>query len=386
MDDLFKAGDEILEKINKAVNNQEYGDLGDEIRKVVSDTTRTVVRSGTSALSGFIDGLQHQAVPKRPPFFTKQVDRNDGIGKMVGGAIMTVAFAVACIIYVAANITVGIPIFFIGILILGLIGGIYLTATGKSTQKLISRFFAYGNIVGNRAYISIRELAAVAGRAEKEVVKDLKNMKMRGYLPTATFDRENTTLMLTSDVYQEYERSVRLKDEQNAAMAKQAAESKEKPDEKKHAMRDYYTIDESLPDDVKEILKDGNSYLNRIREYNDMIPEEEPMSDKLYTLEATVLSIFKKVKSQPNTAGDLRKFMNYYLPTTEKLLTSYIKLMKEDGSLENVRKSKLEIEDAMDVINDAFVKLLNQLFLDVAWDISSDISVMKTMMKQDALI
>ena len=96
--------------------------------------------------------------------------------------------------------------------------------------------------------------------------------------------------------------------------------------------------------------------------------------------------IFKKVKEDPEVAGDLRKFMSYYLPTTEKLLQSYVDLRKENLSVENITNSQREIEDATDVINDAFVQLLNQLFQDAAWDISSDISVMKTMMKQDSLI
>ena len=78
--------------------------------------------------------------------------------------------------------------------------------------------------------------------------------------------------------------------------------------------------------------------------------------------------------------------MSYYLPTTEKLLQSYVDLRKESLNVENIVNSQKEIEEATDVINDAFVKLLNQLFENTSWDISSDISVMKTMMKQDALL
>ena len=141
-----------------------------------------------------------------------------------------------------------------------------------------------------------------------------------------------------------------------------------------------------MPEDVKSILRDGNDYLNKIRYYNDLIPDTETMSDKLYTLEATVLSIFKKLKEAPEIAGDLRKLMSYYLPTTEKLLQSYVDLRKESLNVENIVKSQKEIEEATDVINDAFVKLLNQLFESTSWDISSDISVLKTMMKQDALL
>ena len=195
--------------------------------------------------------------------------------------------------------------------------------------------------------------------------------------------------MLTDDVYKEYIKSKMYHSNQtyNSNQAKRADTSQTQSKQNESSAKvQYVTIDENLPKDVQSILKDGNDYLNKIRYYNDLIPDTETMSDKLYTLEATVLSIFKKLKEAPDIAGDLRKFMSYYLPTTEKLLQSYVDLRKESLNVENIVNSQKEIEEATDVINDAFVKLLNQLFENTSWDISSDISVMKTMMKQDALL
>jgi len=77
--------------------------------------------------------------------------------------------------------------------------------------------------------------------------------------------------------------------------------------------------------------------------------------------------------------------MNYYLPTTKKLLEAYVELDRQTVQGENVQQTKNEIDSAMDTINEAFEKLLDSLFQDMAWDISSDISVMKTMMAQDGL-
>ena len=95
--------------------------------------------------------------------------------------------------------------------------------------------------------------------------------------------------------------------------------------------------------------------------------------------------IFEQVKKDPETADDLHKLMNYYLPTTKKLLAAYVELDKQAGNGENVQQTKNEIDAVMDTINEAFEKLLDSLFQDMAWDISSDISVMKTMMAQDGL-
>ena len=65
---------------------------------------------------------------------------------------------------------------------------------------------------------------------------------------------------------------------------------------------------------------------------------------------------------------------------------AYIELDKQPEAGENITKTKREIEEALDTINDAFEALLDTLFQDMAWDISSDISVMKTMMSQDGLV
>ncbi len=387
MDDLLKAGDEIIASIDKALSTHDYSGLGTQLRRVVTDTTTTVVKSGVGAVADVINTARKN-VPYRPPYFTKEVAKDLGKSEIVGGAIIMGITGVLFSVFMGLTIANGVFVFLPGCIFLGLafFFGIGVLLSGRKQHLLSKRFYEYGHIVGDRSYIPIRELADRSGRSEEKILSDLKDMKMKGFLPTASFDRENTTLMLTDEVYLEYARSVRAAQEQ--AMKQQASSPKSAPEGPKTAenTRTYYKIDESLPEDVKAILKDGNDYLNKIRDFNDMIPDTESMSDKLYTLEATVLSIFKKVQKQPETAGELRRFMSYYLPTTEKLVTSYVKLSNEDSTIENVANAKHEIEDAMDVINDAFVKLLNQLFQDDAWDISSDISVMKTMMKQDALI
>ena len=68
-----------------------------------------------------------------------------------------------------------------------------------------------------------------------------------------------------------------------------------------------------------------------------------------------------------------------------KLLQAYIELDRQESAGENIITTKLEIREALGTINVAFENLLDSLFQDMAWDISSDISVMKTMMAQDGL-
>ena len=124
--------------------------------------------------------------------------------------------------------------------------------------------------------------------------------------------------------------------------------------------------------------------MRHIRECNDAIPGEE-ISRKLDKMEKLVQRIFDEVRVHPEVAPELQKMMNYYLPTTSKLLDAYRELDKQPIAGENISNTKAEIEQTVDTLNVAFEKLLDSLFADRAWDISSDISVLNTMLAQEGL-
>ena len=96
--------------------------------------------------------------------------------------------------------------------------------------------------------------------------------------------------------------------------------------------------------------------------------------------------IFDQVEKKPESAPDLHKMMSYYLPITRKLVDAYRDLDAQQVEGQNIVKTKKEIEDSLDTINTAFENLLDSFFQDTAWDISSDITVLRTMMAQDGLM
>ena len=102
-------------------------------------------------------------------------------------------------------------------------------------------------------------------------------------------------------------------------------------------------------------------------------------------MELLVQKIFDRVKEDPGSLEDIRKLMEYYLPTTVKLLDAYQQLESQPVQGENIKNSKEEIEKTLDTLNVAFEKLLDSLFEDVAWDVSTDISVLHTMLAQEGL-
>ena len=134
---------------------------------------------------------------------------------------------------------------------------------------------------------------------------------------------------------------------------------------------------DGLSGEVKEMIRTVNEYIIQIKKSNDAIKGEE-ISEKISHMQMIVEKIFQRVKEHPEFAPDLHKFMEYYLPTTVKLLDAYEELDKQPVQGENITNGKGEIEKTLDT-------LLDSLFEDTAWDVATDISVLHTMLAQEGL-
>ena len=82
---------------------------------------------------------------------------------------------------------------------------------------------------------------------------------------------------------------------------------------------------------------------------------------------------------------DLQKLMDYYLPMTVKLLNAYADMDAQSIQGENIQNAKREIEQSLDTLNQAYEKLFDSVFMETALDVSSDISVLHTMLAQEGL-
>ena len=133
-----------------------------------------------------------------------------------------------------------------------------------------------------------------------------------------------------------------------------------------------------------ELLKAGDAHLRTVRDLSAKIDNTDVRA-KVDRLGGTCQRIFDYVRQNPKTADELRKFMNYYLPTLEKLVKTY-ELMEEQGvEGENITASKERISTMLDTMDVAFRKQLDALFGDTALDIDTDITVMEGMMAQEGL-
>ena len=159
--------------------------------------------------------------------------------------------------------------------------------------------------------------------------------------------------------------------------------SQKKQEEEKHQAEQERNR-KNTPLEVQEVLNKGNEFLDKIHRSNDAIPGEE-ISAKISRMELIVEKIFERAQKHPEIIPDLKKLMNYYLPMTVKLLDAYEEMDQQPVQGENIQASKKEIEDTLDTLNQAFEKLLDSVFQDTAWDVSSDISVLHTLLAQEGL-
>lgn len=241
---------------------------------------------------------------------------------------------------------------------------------GTKTEGLVKRFKAYVKQIGDKQYCEMEKLADLVGKKTSFVEKDIRSMIDKGFFKQGHLDKNGNTLITSDAMYQNY---------LNAERARKDREIKEAEEIKVRELSNGY------PEQVRQILEEGERYIRHVHEANDAIPGEV-MSEKLYRLEDIMKRIFEQLKKDPSSADDLQKLMKYYLPTTTKLIDAYKDLDgKPSYGENNIANTKKEIEDTMDVITDAFGKIFDDMFEDAAWDISTEISTMKTMLAKEGL-
>lgn len=256
-------------------------------------------------------------------------------------------------------------------------GSILMLRHGVKTEGVISRFRQYVSRIGNTQYCAIEQLAGLVGKKKSFVEKEVRQMIGKGFFLQGHMDDKGTTLITSDFMYQKY-----LEAEQSRK--NREIEMKQREREVEQIKLTEVTEGE-YSEKVQSILNEGNKYIGHIRKSNEAIAGEV-MSQKLSTLEDIMMRIFEQLKKNPDSADDLQKLMKYYLPTTTKLIDAYRELDGQPSFGDNnIANTKKEIEDTLDVINAAFGKLFDDMFEDAAWDISTEISTMKTMLAKEGL-
>lgn len=382
-----ELGRQIGKTVDDVLNSKEVKDLQNNIKNTVNHSMETVRESVTDAVTGAADTVNKSVKwdktprppkPPRPPMpVTKQLPAVRTPEENIAGTIMVVLGSIGGTMFGIASLAcLAVGIFgmsmeaFIAGVVLAIPSAICSAVTngGRGIKKRVRRFKIYRKALEPNGFCSIRELADKVRKKESFVVKDLTKMMKDRWFLEGHLDRQNTCFMITDEAYEQYcqaEDSRRIREREEFV-------SKEKEEEKKPSS------------EVDDTVSEGKRYIREIRKANDDIPGEE-ISKKLDRLELVTSKIFDYVENHPEKLPDIRRFMDYYLPTTMKLIYKYREFDNQPVQGENIRKGKQEIEATLDNINASFERLFDQLFQEEMLDVSTDISVLSTMLAQAGL-
>ena len=162
---------------------------------------------------------------------------------------------------------------------------------------------------------------------------------------------------------------------QGAAQAQGVAQAAPKPEEKPKSTGNP---------EIDALLGERGKAVSEMRRLNDSI-QDPKISAQITHLETTTEKIIDAVVEKPSKLPQIRKFMNYYLPTTLKLLNAYDRMDSTGVSGANIDGTKGKIEDMLDTVCVAFSRQLDALFGEEALDVSADIKVMEQMLQQEGI-
>lgn len=393
--DFSNLGRQIQETVQNAVESMNYDRLNQTINQTVNqalDEARVykekVRRQYEESQKRQAENLRKQAQTNQQsnvyqanyarPVGKKQINMvlapkiKKGTGRIVVGTILSIVSIAGMIALLVtktflemigtaslAEIVLG-P----GVLLIPFLAGIILSATGNHYRKRYRRARKYVEILNGRGFCEIKELAEKSNQSETETRKDLRKMIQKRVFREAYMDKQETCLMINRiayDYYLQAEESLRQREMEEAKRKEQ---------------------EEKMSPEILEMIRTGDEYIRTIREANDDIPGEV-ISEKLDRLEQVVRRIFESVKKHPEQKKEMDKFMDYYMPTTLKLVNAYREFDALEVKGENITNAMQEIENTLDTISRAFEKLLDDLFQDAAFDVSTDISVLQMMLARE---
>ena len=377
--DFNSFGDEIRMTIQDAIERGDFSRLNQTITNTVDQATDWVNRNLSSMsrqtyqapnYNPVNDMKQKRAKKQNPALYaSKPASVPISIVLIALGAPLGLALVIFTLAAFAGAMIGGYMIqgvVFLAIMLFPIFLCYKMTREGIMTLGRLKRYHIYKDTLGTAEFCKIVELAEAVHKTTKFVIKELGFMIEKEWFREGHLDKQNTCLIVSNNMYQKYE----------LLESRHAAEQKKKFEEAQQR--------KGLSEEVQKVIAQGEEYVKKLRACNDAIPGEE-ISAKISHMEMVVDKIFDRVEKDPSLVDDLGKLMEYYLPMTIKLLEAYEQMDKQPVKGENIESSKKEIEATLDTLNTAFEKLLDSLFQATAWDVSSDISVLNTMLAKEGL-
>lgn len=239
------------------------------------------------------------------------------------------------------------------------------TVVSQRNMILARDFFRIRREIQDQSVLATEDLVTALNKPQQTVAAEINHMIRKDYLPQARLVEGGDLLLIDHAAYKAYKdnymgRTIPVKENVPEIEETEAPTD----DDRATAMEDY-----------EKTLKE-----QRDRAHDDVL------KDKISALLKLLDAIRHAVNTDPGRVESLNKFVDYYTPTTIKLIERYLQFESSSVITDSIKNTMDDILRSLDKVIDGYEKLLDTLYKDDLLDLNAEMDVMETVMKQDGLI
>lgn len=366
MTNFDKENEKSLENsLNKAISDMDFSDISNKVKAsldVFIDKTMDFI-NGNPVKKPAIQTKNPQVCAQKLPEKTKA-----GLFKTA----MVISFIIAFIMLIVLFADGFAYDFFENLLftVLFSVSGFFTLKKSQQLDMISKDYTRFLRELGHNTVIPIRDLASSVQKTEQATIKELMYMMEKGYFKQARIVENDSLFLLDIPTFKLYKN-------QKNKMANLSYEEKKQIEKDAHKDVNIEKAENIIKISSKEI-NSINLDISRIK--------NRSFLEKVIEIKKTIENIVNIIKRYPEKAYALNKFMDYYLPTTVKLIDAYTEYEIMESNDPKIKNSLLEIESSIETINEAFGKIQLELMEDKTMDIKTDIETMKILLNQEGYL
>lgn len=364
MTNFDKENEKSLENsLNKAISDMDFSDISDKLKNSLDNFI-----DRTMAFVNYRPNNKPVLQTKNPQVCAQNLPEKSKAGLLKAGSIFSF------IVTFASGLSVfdGGPDMFTDLIMAIAFGimGVFSWKKFKEIDMISKDYTRFLRELGHNTVIPIRDLASSVQKSEEDTIKELMYMMNKGYFKQARIVENDSLFLLDIPTFKLY------KDQKNQ-MPNLSYEEKKQIENDAHKNVNIEKAENIIQIASKEI-NSINLDISRIK--------SRSFLEKVIEIKKNIENIVNIIKRYPDKAYALDKFMDYYLPTTVKLIDAYAEYEIIESKDPKIKNSLFEIESSIETINQAFGKIQLELMEDRTMDIKTDIDTMKILLNQEGYL
>ncbi|MGI6108356.1 MAG: SdpI family protein [Eubacteriaceae bacterium] len=365
----------ITDAFTKAVTTGNFNDLNEQLNTLADSAIGAAgafLSNSSQALQNYTDNKEEmqrkkaEAKRKRElaPMTASPAGTVSGPVLLICGIVLLlVCAAIAMTAYTLGTMGIGLAF-----LIIPVIASIWMISKGFSLNHRVALFREMKAGFNGEPFVSMQKLQDITGMTDRKTYNTVKEFIAIKYFPKGQLVYRDRYLILSPGAKEYLDKYLKEKEKEEKLQAQQARLTKEFPTLK--------AASEAIQQTIATIHMTENSRTAR---------NNEEFGTELKSLEATMTHINEYILQNPDHIPNLKNFLGYFLPTVDKLLSTYNTLDAQKLQTSTIKESKKEIEETLESINHAFKRMYDGFFKETAIDVSSDISVMNSLFAKNGL-